>query len=88
MTDLSPAACAVLKAACNHHGLFNEEIIQLQRHQRRRMIAAALRAAADQVVPPALEEEFFDRNHALPLQKKVEIRLSLLAIAAELEGVQ
>jgi hypothetical protein len=81
MTDLSPAARAVLKAACIHHGLFNEEIIQ-----RRRMIAAALRAAADQVVSPALEEEFFDRNHALPLQKMVEIRLSLLAIAAELEG--
>ena len=84
MTDpapLSPAAQAVLKAACIHHGLFNEEIVQ-----RRRMVAAALRAAADQVVPPALEEEFFDRNHALPLQKKVEIRLSLLAIAAELEG--
>jgi hypothetical protein len=38
------------------------------------------------VVSPALEEEFFDRNHALPLQKMVEIRLSLLAIAAELEG--
>ena len=81
MTNLSPAARAVLKAACIHHGLFNEEIIQ-----RRRMIAAVLRAAADQVVPAALEEEFFDRNHALPLQKMVEIRLSLLAIAAELEG--
>ena len=80
MTDLSPAAQAVLKAACIHHGLFNEEVVQ-----RRRMIAAALRAAVDQVVPPALEEEFFDRNHALPLQKMVEIRLSLLAIAAELE---
>jgi hypothetical protein len=83
MTDLSPAAQAVLKAACIHHGLFNEEIVQ-----RRRGIAAALRAAADQVVPPALEEEFFDRNHALPLQKMVEIRLSLLAIAAELEGAE
>ena len=40
MTDLSPAAQAVLKAACIHHGLFNEEIVQ-----RRRMVAAALRAA-------------------------------------------
>ena len=46
MTDLSPAAQAVLKAACIHHGLFNEEVVQ-----RRRSIAAALRAAADQVVP-------------------------------------
>ena len=50
MTELSPAAQAVLKAACTHHGLFNEEIVQ-----RRRMVAAALRAAADQVVPEKLE---------------------------------
>jgi hypothetical protein len=49
-------------------------------------IAAALRAAADQVAPPALEEEFHDRNQALPLTKMVEIRQKLLAIAAELEG--
>jgi len=40
MTDLSPAAQAVLKTAGIHHGLFNEEIVQ-----RRRMVAAALRAA-------------------------------------------
>ena len=49
MTDLSPlspVAQAVLKAACIHHGLFNEEIVQ-----RRRMVAAALRAAADQAAP-------------------------------------
>jgi predicted HD phosphohydrolase len=39
---LSPAAQAVLQAACIHHGLFNEEIVQ-----RRRSIAAALRASAD-----------------------------------------
>jgi len=51
-----------------------------------RGVAAALRAAADQVVPPALEEEWRDRNQALPLTKMVEIRLKLLAIAAELEG--
>ena len=48
-------------------------------------IAAALRAVADQVVPPALEEEWRDRNQALPLTKMVEIRLKLLAIADELE---
>ena len=81
MTDLSPAAKAVLKAACIHHGLFNEEIVQ-----RRRMVAASLRAAVDQVVPLTLEEELFCRNHSLSLQKMVEIRLQLLAIAAELEG--
>lgn len=50
MTDLSFAAQAVLKAACIHHGLFNEEIVQ-----RRRMVAAVLRASADQVVPEKLE---------------------------------
>jgi hypothetical protein len=77
MADLSPAAQAVLDAVeddCIHPD------------DKHRIAAAALRAAADQVVPPALEEEFFDRNHALPLQKMVEIRQQLLAIAAELEG--
>lgn len=77
MTNLSPAAQAVLDA------VEDDCIHPVDRH---RIAAAALRAAADQVVPPALEEEFFDRNHALPLQKMVEIRLSLLAIAAELEN--
>ena len=56
MTDLSPAAQAVLKAACIHHGLFNEEVVQ-----RRRSIAAALRAAADQVVP----ESCFESDDAI-----------------------
>ena len=50
------------------------------------LAAAALEAAADQVVPPALEEEWRDRNQALPLTKMVEIRLKLLAIAAELKA--
>jgi hypothetical protein len=77
MTDLSPAAQAVLDAF--------RAVPDLRDCPS---IAAALRAAADQVVSPALEEEFFDRNHALPLQKMVEIRLSLLAIAAELEGME
>ena len=72
---LSPDAKAVLNAAY---------ALPLKNGQPN--IAAALRAAADQVVPPALEEEFYDRNHALPLQKMVEIRQKLNAIAAELEG--
>ena len=76
MTDLSPAACAVLKAACIHHGLFNEEIVQ-----RRRMIAAALRAAADQVVP-----EFWHEEGDIYAETKHDVRADLLAIAAELEG--
>ena len=76
MTDLSPAARAVLKAACIHHGLFNEEIIQ-----RRRMIAAALRAVADQVVP-----EFWHEEGDIYAETKHDVRADLLAIAAELEA--
>ena len=78
MTDLSPAAKAVLKAACIHHGLFNEEIIQ-----RRRMIAAALRAAADQVVP-----EFWHEEGDIYAETKHDVRAEILAIADELENIQ
>jgi hypothetical protein len=46
---------------------------------------AALRAAADQVVPPSLEAEFCNRNPSLTLQKAVEIRSGLLALATELD---
>ena len=75
-TPLSPAAQAVLKVACIHHGLFNEEIIQ-----RRRMVAAALRAAADQLgesrAPGAEFEDLYPRI--------IEVD-DLLAIADELEA--
>ena len=74
MTELSSATQAVLDAAYSHAATVE------------RGVAATLRAAADQVVPPALEEEFIDRNQALPLTKMVEIRRHLYAIAAELEG--
>lgn len=74
MTELSPAAQAVLDATGRKTWYRNDDI------------AAALRAAVDQVVPLTLEEELFCRNHSLSLQKMVEIRLQLLAIAAELEG--
>jgi hypothetical protein len=82
MSELSPVAQAVLDA------LYMEELNGPQQLMARAHAAAALRAAADQVVPPALEEEWRDRNQALPLTKMVEIRLKLLAIAAELEGGQ
>ena len=76
MTDLSFAAQAVLKAACIHHGLFNEEIVQ-----RRRMVAAALRAAADQVVP-----KFWHEDNDIYGETMQDVRQNLLAIAAELEA--
>jgi hypothetical protein len=83
MTDLSPAAQAVLDAAnASATNAWSDAT-----HQRFRSgVAAALRSAADQVVPPSLETEFYDRNPSLTLQKAVEIRQRLLAIAAELEG--
>ena len=73
MSKLSPQAQAILDAYRSSHLSVNN-------------LAAALRAAADQAVPPALEEEWRDRNQALPLTKMVEIRLKLLAIADELEA--
>jgi hypothetical protein len=73
MTDLSSAAQAVLDAYRSSHLSINN-------------LAAALRAAADQVVPPHLETELYDRNPSLTLQKAVEIRHQLLAIATELEN--
>lgn len=72
MTELSPAAQAVLDAYENSYTESG--------------LVAALRAAADQVVPLALEEEYHDRNQALPLKKMVEIRQKLNAIADELEA--
>jgi len=79
-TPLSPAAQAVLKAACIHHGLFNEEVVQ-----RRRSIAAALRAAADQVVP---EEPLYygDQRWQFERDARQHCRQQLLAIADELEA--
>ena len=77
MTELSPAAQAIYEAAIEQSEYPNDA---------EWVVINALRAAADQVVPPALEEEFIDRNQALPLTKMVEIRRHLYAIAAELEG--
>ena len=80
MADLSPAAQSMLDAYWTFADSLDRDASDEE------VLAAALRAAADQVVPPALEQEFYDRNHALPLQKMVEIRQKLNAIAAELEA--
>lgn len=85
MTDpapLSPAAQAVLKAACIHHGLFNEEIVQ-----RRRMVAAALRAAADLVAPDDYKCYTGNLEWDAGMEARTDdIRENLLTIAAELEA--
>ena len=71
MTDLSPAAQAVLDAFNGFHDLAN----------RRLKIAAALRAAADQVTP--YETEIIDN---CSYEARNPVREQLLAIADELDG--
>ena len=83
--QLSPAARAVRDAVLATYADNIPKDDNLWALERASTVAA-LRAAADQVVPPALEEEFIDRNQALPLTKMVEIRRHLYAIAAKLEG--
>ena len=74
MTDLSPAAQAVLDA-------FLADWPDEPLAQDRCSLAAALRAAADQVVP-----EFWHEEGDIYAETKHDVRADLLAIAAELEG--
>lgn len=83
ITKLSPAAQAVHDAFWSHPN--GKPLVQDCPDTDQ--LVAALRAAVDQVVPLTLEEELFCRNHSLSLQKMVEIRLQLLAIAAELDSL-
>ena len=80
MTDLSPAAQAVLDAANGANSYGPDDCL----NESRWIAAAALQAAADQVVPetaPPLIGTPFVRWDAMD-----EIRAQLLAIATELEG--
>jgi hypothetical protein len=81
MTDLSPAAQAVLDAYFTHADLLNREV------SHEEMLAAAIRAVADQVVPhpgryPMNEYMEGIRN------AKHDVRAKILAIATELENHQ
>jgi len=79
LTDLSPAALAVMTAGTmGNSNVINDPVY-------RQCIAAALRAAIDQVVPEYRENrpKTFDEKH-----RKMDasvIRYCLLDIAAELE---
>ena len=77
MTDLSPAAQAVLDA---YNSGFDRPVAV---HHKPR-IAAALQAAADQLIPPVE----FDRRYTTQERwdARDDIRFELLAIAAELEA--
>jgi hypothetical protein len=78
MTDLSPAAEAVLDAANSHNSYGPDDCL----NESRWIAAAVLRAAADQVVPvPHLPYDSCCDVSASA------IRAELLAIAAELEAV-
>ncbi len=72
MTDLSPAAQAVLGAYFTHADLLNREV------SHEEMIAAALRAAADQVIPSD------PCGNACCIREWEQIRADFLAIVAEL----
>jgi hypothetical protein len=87
MTDLSPAALAVLDAYMTNCGWLDGPL-----EKDYRCAASVLRAAADQVVPSD-----YDPPRGVPYQEKEafldgkcvrneDIRAELLAIAAELEG--
>jgi hypothetical protein len=83
MTDLSPAAQAVLDA---WDAKLDPMVTCLTHDPEREAIAAALRAAADQVVPPERERLFIEKKAwDFELCVEVDIRDQLLAIAAELE---
>ena len=76
MTDLSPSALAVLRAAGDSEpGIYAT-------------IAAALRAAADQVVPQCRKPMYADSWEESAWTAQQDARADLLAIATELEGHQ
>ena len=80
MTDLSPAAQAVLEASAEHWA-----------GTRTQALATALRAAADQVVPKEQvpvpnEDSVVEMQGWACVSQRQRTRDQLLAIAAELEG--
>ena len=86
MTDLSPAAQAVLDAFENaRDGEYVEGVWVVN---ERTMLAAALRAAADQVVPKTPTLSYPEDYELGVWVANDDTRTELLAIAAELEGHQ
>jgi hypothetical protein len=83
MTDLSPAAQAVINAAVEGGGGYGCATPVL--HAR---IAAALRAAADQVVPQRRKPTDPDSWEEATWTAQQNTREELFAIAAELEGLE
>jgi hypothetical protein len=84
MTDLSPAAQAVLDA---WDAKLEPMVTCLTHDPEREALAAALRAAADQAVP---EEPLYggDQRWMFERDARQACRKKLLAIATELEGIE
>ena len=80
MTNLSPAAQAVLDAANGASSYGSADCL----NEAPQIAAAALRAVADQVVPPVQ----FNRRYTTEERwdARDDVRAEILAIAAELEG--
>jgi hypothetical protein len=82
MTDLSPAAQAVMDAGRQ----YATQAWSDATHQRFNLgIAAALRAVADEVAPMAYEDIWTD-GRMLQYERQDPVRDKLFAIADELEG--
>ena len=79
MTDLSPAAQAVLDAANSASSYGPDDCL----NDARQIAAAALRAAADQVAPSDADEPRNNLPMAIECQR---IRQDMLDIADELEN--
>lgn len=83
MTELSPAATAVLNAYMDNCGWLDGPL-----EEDHSCAAAVLRAAADQVVPETeLPMNAQGSLHWHRTIRQAEIRSELLAIAAELEAL-
>jgi hypothetical protein len=81
MTDLSPAAQAIVQAFDDRYELLGP----LEDDWQEQCLAAAIRALADQAVPrPA---RFPESEYRLGIRDaKRDVRAAILAIATELEG--
>jgi hypothetical protein len=87
MTDLSPAAQAVLTAATQKLYCLDPEDVPMSASEYGSVIAAALRAVADEVAPETPESEPDDPDMLKGIwSERRTIRDELLAIAEELEA--
>jgi hypothetical protein len=83
MTELSPAAQAVLDASNGAQSYGPDDCL----NESRWIAAAALRAAADQVAPEDYSSYTDHRDHDFAMEARNDsIREAILAIADELEN--